>query len=109
MQNLRAGSRESQLRAVAVYAGVVSEALGVAAEADLVVGLVEASKAGYDFRFVVALESRPRNHVEHAVGTVAVFGGIAASLDFERINIFGIKLRADVRRDIRIGNRHAIY
>ena len=45
MHNLRHGGLDAEIAAIAVDAGVVGKALGVAAEAELVVGLVEIAEA----------------------------------------------------------------
>ena len=78
------------------------------AEADLIVGVVEAAVVGNEFGLAVALESRARHDVEDSIGAVAVFGIVAAALNFEVIDVFGIELRADVRSDVGVGHGHAI-
>ncbi len=87
---------QAEIAAVAVDAGVVGEAFGVAAEAEGVVGLVEVAGAEDEFGLVVALETGAGHDVEDAVGAVAELGAIAAAIDFHVIHVFGIELR---RRD----------
>ena len=74
MQNIGTRSLETVVAAVAVHAGVVGELLRVAAEVQLVIGLVERTEGREQFGFVVTLEARARNHIEHAIGAVTVVG-----------------------------------
>ena len=99
---------KTKVSAVTVQAGVVGETFGMASEADLVVGLVEAAVAADPLAFVRALEAGARHDIEHAVGAVAVFGRVAAAPDLDVINVFGIELRTDVARNIGVGHRHAV-
>ena len=91
-----------------VDAGVVGEALGVAAEAEGVVGLVEIAGAEDEFGLVVALEAGARNDVEDSVGAVAELRAVAAAIDFDIVEIFGIELRADVLRDGGVDDGNAV-
>ena len=96
VHHLRNGRLQAEIAAIAVDAGVVGEAFGVAAEAERVVGLVEVAGAEHEFGLVVALEAGAGNDVEDAIGAVAELGAIAAAIDFDVIHVFGIELR---RRD----------
>ena len=80
----------------------------MAAEADLIVGGIEAAVVEHQLAFTIALEAGARDHVEHSIGTVAELGRIAAALHFDGINVFGIELRANIAGDIGIGNGHAV-
>src|SRR5712692_12115325 len=91
----RGGVRQPQIAAVSIHAPVVGEALGVAAEADLIVGLPELPEAGDDLGFPVAFESGSRNDIEDGVTAVAIFGGVAAALHLEIIDVLRIELRGD--------------
>src|SRR6266852_3501180 len=62
---------QAEIGAVAVEAGVVGKAPSVIAEAQLIVGLVEAAVAGHQLGLAVPLKTGTRHHVEHAVGAVA--------------------------------------
>ena len=64
---------QSQVGTVPVEAGVIGEALRVAAEVQLIIGLVEAAIARDQFSLVVVLETRARDYVEHTIGAVAEF------------------------------------
>src|SRR5439155_10304856 len=57
------------LAAIAAHAGVVGKAIAVAAEADLIVGGIEAAVVEYQLAFTIALEAGSRDHVEHSVRT----------------------------------------
>ena len=72
VQNIGAGSLESVVAAVAVQAGIVRELLRVAAEVQLVIGLVKRAEGREQFGFIVTLEACARNHIEHAISAVAI-------------------------------------
>src|SRR5215472_6904355 len=78
------------------------------ADVELIVGLIEISRAENQLRFIVALESGARSDVEDPVGPIAVVGGVAAALDFERVNVFGIDLRPKIAGNVGVGNGHAV-
>ncbi len=80
----------------------------MAAEIELIVGLVEVSRAQNDFRLVVALKSGPRNDIEYPICTVALVRGITAALHFEVVDVLGIKLRPQIAGDVCIRNLYAI-
>ena len=56
------------------------------------------------------LRSKPlrADDVEDAIGTVAEFRVVAAALDFQLIDVFGIDLRADVGGDLGVGDGDAV-
>ena len=56
----------------------------------------------------VAFEAVAREHVEDAIGAVADVGGVAAALGFERVDVLGVDLRADVGGDVGVGNLDAV-
>ena len=99
MHDLRNGRLQAEIAAVAVDAGVIGEALGVTAEAELIVGLVEVAGGQDEFAFVVALEAGARDDVEDAIGTIAELRAVAAAIDFDVFQVFRIELRADILRD----------
>src|SRR5262249_48707963 len=99
---------QAQVGAIAVEAGVIGEAVAVAAEVQLVVGLVEGSGGHNEFRFVAALEAGARGNVEDTVGAVAIIGGVAPTLCFERVHVFGIDLRAKIASDVAVGDGDAV-
>src|SRR5579872_1363456 len=100
---------QPEVAAVPAEAAVVGKLFGVAAATDLIVGLIEIAKAGDQVTFLVALKTGSRDHVEHAVGSIAIVRVIAAALHFHVIDVLGIELRANVAGDIRVGNRHAVH
>ncbi len=99
---------QTEVAPVHVGAGVVREAPGVVAHAELIVGLVVAAGARDQLRLAVALEPRARNHVEDAVGAIAVFGAVAAALHLHVVDVFRVELGADVAGDVGVGHRHAV-
>ena len=99
---------ESQVGTIAVCAHIVGEFVGVAAEINLIVGLVEISRAKNQFAFVVAFKSSARRDVKHAVCAVTVVCRVAAALRFQRVYVLGIDLRAKIACDICVGNWYAI-
>ena len=99
---------QPQVRAIPVHAGVIGEAVGVPAEINLVVRLVEIPKAGNHFRVVVPFEAGPRRNVKYSIRAIAEIRGITAPLRFHRIYILGIDLRPEIAGDIRVGDRHSI-
>ena len=96
VEDLGDGWGEAVVAAVAVEAGVVGEFFGVVAEAELVVGLEEVAGGEDEFGLAVALEAGAGDDVEDAVGAVADVGGVAAALDFDVVDVFGVDLRAEV-------------
>ncbi len=99
---------QSNIGAIRANAGVVGKSFGVIADTDLAVGGMKISVCGQQFDFAITFESRARNYVEHAISTVAVVGGVAATLDFDYVHILGIELRTDVRSDVGIGDRDTV-
>src|SRR5260370_33255167 len=99
------GSRRLQpeIGAIATKAGVIREAIGMAAEVELIVSLIKDSSGEDKFGFVVAFESGARGYVEYAVGAVAMIGGGAATRGLESVNVLGIDLRAEVAGDVCVG------
>jgi hypothetical protein len=91
--HLRDGRFDAEIAAVAVDAGVEGEELGVAAQAELVISLVEIPGAQNQFGFPVVLESGARDYVEDAVGAIAEFRAGAAAAHFKITDVFGIELR----------------
>ena len=80
--------RQAELGAVAVHAGVVGEALGVAADVELIVGGIEISGGENQVGLIVALESGGRDHVEETVSAVAILARISAALDLQFLHVF---------------------
>src|SRR5207245_3260339 len=56
---------QSKIGAVAAEAGIVGEAVRMAAKVELVIGLVEISEARDDFGFIIPFESGARGAVEN--------------------------------------------
>ena len=108
VDGLRDRRLQAEVAAVAAEAGIPGEFLAVVAEADLVVGLVEVSGGKHKFAFAAAFEAGARQHVEHAVGAVAQVGAVAAAFHFERVDVFGVDLRADVAGDVGVGDLDAV-
>ena len=100
--------RQAQLRPVRVHARIVSEALRVASNVELIVGLPEISARGNQLGFIVALEAGRRHNVEQSVGTVAVFTGKSAAFHLQLRDVLRINQRRNVRRDRGVHDRNAI-
>src|SRR5215470_2476955 len=79
------------------------------ADADLAIGGVVAAVGGEQFDFTVALKTGTRNHIERAIDAVAVISGISAAPDLHNVHILGIKLRADIRGNIGVGNGNPVH
>ena len=101
-------SLQAEIGAVSVHAGVIGEAIGVATEVQLVVGLIEIAGTEDELGFVVALEPGAGGDVENAVGAVAVVGRVAPALRLHGINVFWVDLRTEVAGDAGVGNRDAV-
>ncbi len=86
------GRLQTKIAAVSVDAGVICEAFRVAAEAEFIVGLEEVACGHDEFGLAVALEAGARHDVEDAIGAVAELGSIAAAINFDVVQIFGIEL-----------------
>src|ERR1700687_1166037 len=105
---LRFRRHQAHIGAIDTQACVVREAIRVIAEADLAVGGMETAISGGEFDFTVAFETRARNDIEDAVSPVAVLRGITAALNFHDVDVFGVKLRADIGSDIGVRYWHSI-
>src|SRR5260370_9736669 len=101
------GSRSLQpeIGAIAAQAGVIGEAIRVAAEIDLIIRLIKVAGGEDEFGFVVAFESGAWGDIENAVGAVAVVRGVAAALRLQRVNVPGIDLRAEGAGDVGVRDR----
>ncbi len=108
VNHLRHRRLEPEVAAVAADAAVVGESLRVPAEVELVVGLPVAPRAHDQLRLVVAFESGAGNHVEDAVGAVAVLGVVAPPLHVQVVDVLRIELRSDVGGDVRVRHRHPV-
>src|SRR2546425_6234555 len=100
MQNRGSGSLQAEIGAIAAHAGVIGKSISVAAEVELIVGLIEVANTEDELGFVVAFESGARGDVKNAVSAVAVVGGVAAALRLQSINVLGIDLRTEIAGDI---------
>jgi len=73
--------------------GVIGEAIAVAAEVELIIGLIEVAGGEDEFGIVVAFEAGAWGDVEYAVGAVAIVGGITPALRFHSVDVFWVELR----------------
>ena len=108
MQHVGTRRLQSIVAAIAIHARKVGELLSVAAKIHLIVGLVERAESGEEFALVVALEAGARDHIEEAIGAVAIGSRVAAALRFQIVDVFGIDLRPDVAGDVRVGDGNTI-
>src|SRR6267154_875336 len=92
----------------AADAGIPRETLGVIAETELAVSGMTAAVRCDKLCLTVALEAGFGNDVECAVCAIAVFGGLAATLNFDHVDVLWIELRADVRGNVGVGNGDSI-
>src|SRR4029077_8903659 len=99
---------DAEIAAVPVDAGVIGESFGVAAQAELIVRLVEIACAKKQFSLIVAFKTGTRDDVKDSVSSVTELCAITSTIRFHVVNIFGIELRPNVRSDIGIGHRNAI-
>jgi len=102
------GSLQAEIGAVSVHAGVIGEAIAVAAEVELIIGLIEV--AGGEDESASLLRSKPVawGDVEYAVGAVAIVGGITPALRFHSVDVFWVELGTKVAGDVGVGNRNAV-
>src|SRR5208337_2280390 len=108
VHNLGNRRLQSEIAAVAIDAGVIREAVGVAAEAEFIVGLVKVARGDGEFGFVVALESGAGHDVENAISAVAELCAVAAAVHFNVIQILGIELGTEILRDGGIDDGNAV-
>ena len=80
----------------------------MAAEAELIVRLIEAADGGGEFGVVVHVEARLGEDVEHPVGAIAVLGVVAAAENLNIVDILRVDVGSETRRDVRIGDGNAI-
>src|SRR5271165_1792427 len=108
MNDLRNRCLNAEIAAISVHAGVISEALGVTAKVELIVGLIEVARTQDQFGFIISLKARARGDVEDSVGAIPVGRVVASPLDFQVVDILGIKLRSEVGGDVGVGDGNAI-
>src|SRR5437762_12599941 len=108
MQDIGAGGFQSKVGAVTGNTAIVCEAISVIAETELVIGLVKAAIAGDQLGLTIAFESGAGYDIEDTVRAIAILGGVAATLDFEVVDVLGIELRTDVRGNVSVGYGHAV-
>src|ERR1700761_222402 len=87
---------QSIVAAIAVDAGVPGKFFRVAAQAELVIRLIEVARREHQFALAIALEAATRNYVKDAVSTVTQSGSIAPPVDLQVVDILGIDLRRDI-------------
>ena len=78
------------------------------AATDLIVRLIKVSEACDQVAFLVALEAGSRLHIKDAVGPVPVLRLVAASLDFDVVDVLRIELRSHICGDFGVRHGHAI-
>src|SRR5260221_1592345 len=108
VQRARLRRHESDVTAIGADACVVGKSFGVTADTNLAVSLLKVAVSGEQFDFAVAFESGTRNYIEHAIGTIAVVGGVSTTLNFDHVHIFWIELRTDIRGDVGVGHGNAV-
>src|SRR5579864_922341 len=108
MNNLRNRSLNSQIAAIRIHAGVIGEALGVAAKVEFVVGLIKIAEAGDEFGLIVALEAGTGNNVEDAVRSISKLSAVAAAINLHVVDVLRIELRAEIGSNVGVGNGDAV-
>src|SRR6202044_3600068 len=108
VNHLPDGRLQTVVAAISVYARVIRETLGVPSEIELIVGLVPIAETGDKLRLIVALEAGAGHDIEDSVRAVSVLRIVAAALNFEIVDVFGIDLRAQIGGDIGVGYGHAV-
>src|SRR5271156_6744225 len=77
--NHRGGWRlQSEIGPISIDAGVIRKAVGVPAEIELVVALIEIPRTQNQLGFIVALEAGARSHVEDSIRPVAIIRRVTA-------------------------------
>src|SRR6266496_735264 len=109
VQDVRNRGLYAKIAAVPIQSNVVGEALGVAAETEGVIGLIIIAGTEDEFGLAVALKAGAGHDVEDAISAIAELGAVAAAIDFQVVDVFGIELRADVGGDVGVGNRDAVH
>src|SRR6267378_3753327 len=102
------GSLQAEIGAVSVHAGVIGEAIAVAAEVELIIGLIEVAGGEDEFGIVVAFEAGAWGDVEYTVGAVAIVGGVTPALRFHGVDVFWVELGAEVAGDVGVGDGDAV-
>jgi len=108
VHNLGNRRLQAEIAAIGIDAGVVREAVGMTAETEEVVGLVEVSGGDGELGLVIALEAGAGHDVENSVGAVAELRAIAAAIDFDVIQILGIELRPEILRNSGVDDRNTV-
>src|ERR1035438_844704 len=108
MNNLGDRRLKAEIAAIGIAAGVIGEALGVAAKAERVVGLIKIAGAHNQFGLAIALKTGAGHDVEDAVGAVSKLGAVAAAVDLDVIHILGIELGSEILCDRGVDDGNAI-
>src|SRR5262245_40809107 len=99
---------EAVVAAVSIQAEIISKAVGMVAEAKLIVSGFVIGIAGHQFALPASLKAAASDNIEHAIGPIAEFCRVASTLDLDIIDVLWVELRTDIAGDIRIRHRHAV-
>src|ERR1700735_3294174 len=80
----------------------------MASEVELVIRLLPIAESEDEFRLIVALEAAAGHDVEDSIRAVSVVGVVAASLDLEIVNIFGVDYRPQIGGYICVGHGYTV-
>src|SRR5690242_6342751 len=80
VQDLSNRSLQTVIAAIASDACVIGKALGVIAETQLIIRLVEVSVRNKQLSLAVAFKPTTRNGIKHSIGPVTIFGRVTSTL-----------------------------
>src|SRR6267154_5133699 len=105
---LRFGRHQPDIGTGSARAGIPRETFGVISEAQLAVRRMAAAVRSHKLGFTVTFKTGFGNDIECAVCAIAVFGGLAATLNFDNVDVLRIELRTDVRGNGGVGNGDSV-
>src|SRR5258708_10821985 len=100
----RFGGHEPDIGTCSAHAAIPGKTFGVVAETELAVSGMTAAVCCDKLGFTVTFKTGFGNDIECAVCAIAVFGGLAAALNFDHVEVLRIELRADVGGIVVVGN-----
>src|SRR5579872_324730 len=80
----------------------------MAAEIELVVGLVKIAEAGDQLSFIVALKASAGHDVEDTISAVPELSAVTSPINLHVVDVLGVELRAQIGSDVGVGHGHTV-
>src|SRR5260221_6165144 len=99
VQHLQDRRLQTVITSVGINTRIVSKTLGVTAEVQMFIRLIEVSVGDQQLAFAFSIKPAARHHIEYSISSIPVLGTVSAALNFQIVYVLGIELRPN-----RIGN-----